>query len=556
MKDIFNYISSTDLLKKNEIFCLASIFRKILSSGLDLSAKTFSDYQASNDIPPDLHEIFACLTKQSIFMPDEQHSATMREIVASALAMLFFDEVVPAIEVARAADKWQLWDGFRSRVCERMQDHEAIQTFRDRFLELISSFQADPLKYHHISLSRPEYEELTEAWNKQTNISEVWKESWGWGINYLAPPGAACLQCLLPDNIMDLNRILAAIVLPWCLRDTLWILRPDSWILAMLECAPAVLDKNAAGDECWNKSILAPMLLQTALDYSIKSLEDTGQHSWNGQNASQPMPMLEKLWPNIIDIISKRSDGSFLGRAFLKSNMAHLFFERKIINDNSRVRFCIARQSAKLVHVEPSDSPKKLFEDVFDCNVETPRDICKHFVQTGLLAEENEKMRLASLLAFLAPQDANLPAEVAIDFLDLLLPYRNAGFHTSEHFPIPDIRHTLIGWLYAQCSNPLEAWLNTWSILACSRYKLRNSFFGDDSLNYRYVLNFVLVAGICASFQLKQEDQAQASASFLETVKEKIVSCSHWDWFQDKFFTKLSNLLALPTEEFICPFKI
>lgn len=540
----------------NEISCLASIFKKILSSGLVLSAKALSDYQANKKIPPDLHGIFACLTNQSIFMSDKPYSVTVRPIVASALVMLFFDEAVPAIEVARAADNWHLWDEFRSGVCETMQDHETTQIFLKRFLELINSFQADPIKYHHISLSRSEYEELTGAWNKQTNIAEIWKESWGMGFNHMPPPGVGCLRCLFPDNITDLNRILAAIVLPWYLRDTLWILRPGSEILTMLKFAPSVLDKNAAGDECWNKSILAPMLLQSALDYSINSLEDTREHSWNGQNASQPMPMLEELWLNIIDIILERNDGSFLGRAFLKSNMAHLFFERKIINNNSMVRFCIAKQAGKLVQINPSDSPKKLFEDVFDCNLEALLDICKHFVQTGLLAEENEKMRLASLLAFLAPQDANLPAEIAIDFLNLLLPCRNAGFYTSEHFPIPDIRHTLIGWLYTQCSSPLEAWLNTWSILASSRYKLRNSFFGDDVLNYRYVLNFVLVSGICASFQLKQDGQEKASASFLKTVKEKILSCSHWDWFQEKFFSKLYNLLTLPAEEFICPFKI
>lgn len=561
MNDISNSDpQETGFLKKNEVYELAGIFKVLLIRDHDLSTDTLLDYKKDNGVSIDIHEVFECLAKENVFMsPNDPASECARQIAASALAALFFDETVPSIEVACVADNWQLWSEFRSQICEILQNHDSIQTFKDRFLELIHSFQKDPKKYCYITLSREEFEELEKAWNKQTNIAEVWKESWGWDINYMPLPGASCLQCLFQDGITDLNHILDEIVLPWCLKDTLWVVGPEAKILAMLKCAPSVLENNSDGSQFWNKSILAPMLLQNALDYSIKTLEDA-QHSRDGSNTAQQKPNLETLWLDIIDIVSNRPDGAFLGRAFLKSNMAHLFFKQKIVNNNFvnndfMVRFCIAQQSQQLISINPSNSPKNLFEDVFDYNLETAKDVCKHFVQTGLLAEKNEKMRLASLLAFIAPLNANLPVEIALDFLNLLLPYRNAGFHTSEHFSSPDIRHTLVGWLYAQCPAPLGEWLNTWSILASSRYKLRNSLFGDNALNIRYVLNFIILAGICAAFQLKLNDQEEASNSLLTAVKKKIFSCSHWDWFPDKFFAKLDHILTLPPEEFICPFK-
>jgi hypothetical protein len=474
----------------------------------------------------------------------ENHKALY--VIGHILAKLFFETRCDAQLILFRMDEWLCWDGFLTRSRIELSKKDNLSTFRVRFTDVIQQMEASPESYVRFRADREQFSRLLEFWKNESTFSEVWNSSYGWGYISMYLHGSSALEALLPEYPEAFCSIIENISYPPIINDLLWIFSRYSSVLPkMLESAPlcAVSDEHNA--TVWNRSILAPLLLQVCISYGRVRLDEPHRAN-NKEMFENVIDDLTCLYSSTIEKLMSRDDCKFLGEAFLAELLARNVYSYNHGRDPQKeaLTLFIHILSSKLSL--PQDAERSSWpEHTFGISREQTTSQASQFLQTGILGTGIERLNITSLRTLLAREPAitSANAQQYLDFVKILLSYRDTGFYTTEFSDFPDDRHRDIASLYVASTDPCESWRQTWQYLSGVRYKLRFSLFNSDSNEQRYALNFVLASGIAATQLLKEQNKTELAALLSKAIENSISNLVAWDHSQERLYPKMLKLV-------------
>lgn len=465
-------------------------------------------------------------------------------VIGQAMATLFLDSSENALGLLFMVPDWNCWEGFCTRLSKELNNVDRASHFGRRFMEAIADLEANPRGYCMFRSDEQRFLQMNEVWKKESSLSAVWNPTYGWSYVTMHLPASSTLRVLLPNFPQVLVNVLEQISYPPIVKDILWVCSSIEASQVLLRNATSCMTLDSEGKPSWNRKLLAPLLLEWCVTYGTHALEKGVRSGSTAVDEAQAQ--LTRQYADMVAALMKREDKYFLGKAFLAEILTRRVHRHKVKRDPQAHSLLLLSNALKEALSFPSgDLPDTLFSDTFCVGEEEVAAQAGFFTQTGIPFSQHSGLHLTSLLALIerTPELTEDYAQLFLRFFSILLCFKDAGLYTSEHSDFPDVRHEKMAQVYAATTDPQMNWQGTWRQLSGVRYKLRAFLFNEASNEQRYVLNFVLICGVCAYKILELQNKCIESHALRHTVSQSIADYSHWDWVQERFFAKLQLLI-------------
>ena len=470
-------------------------------------------------------------------------------VIGEALATLFIDSSENALTMLHMVSDWHCWEGFSSRLSNELSSVDRAAHFGCRFIEAIADLEANPQDYVVFRDDKQYFMDLNDTWKNERILSEVWNPIYGWQNVTMHLPSLSTLTVLLPNYPQTLVAVIEKISYPPIVNNILLVclssIVPQISSELMRQAASCMVF-DSERKPIWNRKLLAPLLMEWCISYGTHTLADVLRVGTNSNDVNDKKTQLGNLYKDMVSAMMTRDDKFFLGEAFLVEILARRIHRRDVDRDPQALALSIFGDALKEALAFPEgELSDTLFTNTFGVAEEEAAAQAGIFAQTGIPLPHRSRFHLTSLLALVerTPKLTEEHAKNYLHYFNILLCFKDAGLYTSEHSDLPDERHEKIAKVYAAITDPQASWQETWRQLSGVRYKLHTFLFNEESSEQRYVLNFVLVCGVIACKILETQGKRTESHALLHVVKQAMADFAQWDWFQERFFTKLQELI-------------
>lgn len=381
------------------------------------------------------------------------------------------------------------------------------------------------------------FESYSDKWRKEKSISGMWRDTAAVFFPLFYQDGVIIqTRKLLPNHFDVFQRLAEKIVTPYVLQDFFLMIMngDDGWdtVLRILEEASAAnLGDGLFEDEI--KSIVAPVALNVLVEHILSDNSKINGELTDSElyQTSEPLTRINQL----AGVLKGRSDGFYLAYHYLKYLLwrelkVDSFYElldvlQNTFYDDANRRFV---RDDRII-VEGLDNISASDVSAF----ETTGILTSSF-KDDLLINFRTVIRLISL---------DEHAEKAFNTFKVMYSCDVPGFLTIDmKF---QLKHYDIALLLLSQDDTISAWKEIQALMRAGRHRLSNKYFGEQSNNLRYHIEFMWSVNLRMLDYLCREDKEAANIVWKEVWKDGLEYSHRFSRFcDDVLYSYLSSLIC------------